>query len=76
MKYLPIILLFIILASYRPFGDVNGDYKVTVTDLVIMHRIVNNEPSTVLQRLRADLNRDGIVDEYDLKILLTYLANK
>jgi len=76
MKYLPIILLFIILASYRPFGDVNGDYKVTVTDLVIMHRIVNNEPSTVLQRLRADLNRDGIVDEYDLKILLTYLVYK
>ena len=76
MKHLPLILLLLIVASYRPFGDVNGDYRVTVTDLVIMRRIVENEPNTVIQRLRADLNGDGVVDELDLSILHTYILNK
>lgn len=76
MKHLPIILLLLILASYRPFGDINGDYRVSITDLVIMHRIVLEMESTPLQRLRADLNRDGIVNDLDMTILHTFIANK
>lgn len=76
MKHLPLIILLFILATYRPFGDINGDYRVSITDLVILHRITLGMDSTPLQRLRADLNRDGVVDELDLKILQTYIANK
>ncbi len=70
------ILLILILASYRPFGDINGDYRVSITDLVILHRIVLGMEHTALQRLRADLNGDGVVDESDMKIFQTYIANK
>jgi hypothetical protein len=76
MKHIPLIILLLILASYRPFGDINGDYRVSITDLVILHRITLGMEHTPLQRLRADLNGDGKVDELDLKILQTYIANK
>ena len=76
MKYISTILLILILVSYRPFGDINGDYRVSITDLVIVDRITQRMESTPLQRLRADLNGDGIVDESDLKILHTYILYK
>ena len=76
MKHLPIILLIFILTSYRPFGDINGDYRVSITDLVILHRITLEMDHTPLQRLRTDLNGDGVVDELDLSILHTYILNK
>ena len=75
MKHIPLIFLLLILASYRPFGDVNGDYRVSITDLVIVHRITLGMDYTPLQYIRADLNNDGKVDELDLKILQTFLAN-
>ena len=76
MKHIPLILLLLILASYRPFGDINGDYRVSITDLVILHRITLGMDHTSLQRLRADLNKDGVVDELDMNILHNYLLNK
>ena len=76
MKYISTILLLLILASYRPFGDVNGDYRVSITDLVIVHRIVLGMEHTALQRARADLNGDGKVDELDMNILHTFILNK
>ena len=76
MKHIPLILLLLIVASYRPFGDINGDYRVSITDLVIVDRITQGMDYTPLQRLRADLNGDGVVDELDLSILHTYILNK
>ena len=76
MKHLPLIILLFIVATYRPFGDINGDYRVSITDLVIVDRITQGMESTPLQRLRADLNKDGVVDELDLSILHTYILNK
>lgn len=72
-KNIIFIIMLLLLASYRPFGDINGDYRVSITDLVILDRIVQGMPTTALQRLRADLNRDGKVDEADLKILHTLI---
>lgn len=76
MKYILTILLILIFASYRPFGDVNGDYRVSITDLVIVHRIVLGMDYTPLQYIRADLNNDGKVDELDMNILHTFILNK
>jgi len=75
MKHLPLILLLLIVASYKPFGDVNGDYRVSITDLVIVHRIVLGMEHTPLQYIRADLNGDGVVDELDMNILHNYVLN-
>jgi len=75
MKHIPLILLLLILASFRPFGDINGDYRVSITDLVIVHRITLGMDYTPLQRIRADLNRDGKVDELDMNILHNYVLN-
>ena len=76
MKKLPLIILLLIVATYRPFGDINGDYKVDIMDLYITDKIVKGMESTPFQRLRADLNGDGVVDELDLKILHTYILYK
>ena len=76
MKHIHLILLLLITLSYRPFGDINGDYKVDIMDLYITDKIVKRMESTPLQRLRADLNCDGVVDELDLKILHTYILYK
>ena len=76
IKNIILILLLFVIASYRPFGDINGDYRVSITDLVILHRITLGMESTPLQRLRAELNGDGVVDELDLKILRTYTLYK
>ena len=75
IKNIILILLFLIVASYRPFGDINGDYRVSITDLVIVHRIVLGMEHTPLQRIRADLNRDGVVDELDMNILHAFILN-
>lgn len=77
MKHLPIVMLLLILIFYRPIGDINGDYNITTTDLVIIQQ--HNQRTrdlTLIQFYRADLNRDYKVDKYDLKILFTILANK
>ena len=76
MKNITFVLLIIIFCSYRPFGDINGDYKVDIMDLYITDKIVKVMETTPLQRLRADLNMDGIVDELDLTILHTFIVNK
>ena len=70
-----VLVLIIILSSYRPFGDINGDYRVSITDLVILHKITLGMDYTPLQYVRADLNRDGVVDELDMNILHNYVLN-
>ena len=54
----------------------NGDYMVSITDLVIVHRITLGMEYTALQRARADLNGDGVIDELDMNILHTFILNK
>ena len=76
IKNIILIILLLFLTSYRPFGDTNGDYKVDIMDLYITDKIVKGMESAPLQRLRSDLNCDGIVDELDLKILHTYILYK
>jgi hypothetical protein len=76
IKNITLILLLLLLASYRPFGDINADYRVSITDLVITHRIALGMEHTALQRVRADLNRDGVVDMLDVEILHYYLSRK
>ena len=55
---------------YLP-GDVNGDGKVDIEDLVLFARAFGSKKGDVTFDARADFNNDGFVDGLDL-ILLAY----
>ena len=77
MKKMFIILIALLFLFYwtKPIGDVNLNGKVTITDLVILHRYIDGlEELTAWEYDRADMNRDGIVDEKDYIKLQRVLA--
>jgi len=71
--------LFIMILSCPPFllaqeaphrGDVDGDWRVNVTDAYAVFRQVTGELALDAAALdRADVNRDGRVDETDVELL-------
>jgi hypothetical protein len=50
-------------------GDINGDYKVTLTDLVLLANAYSSTPSSAKWNPNADINGDGNVDLADLVTL-------
>lgn len=57
-------------------GDINGDKKVNTADLVLMQRyILGTEEFTIEQFKNSDLDRDGLVNAFDVVILRKILIN-
>lgn len=56
-------------------GDINGDGKVDVQDVVLMQRILANLETNAIYRARADLNGDGKPDVQDGVKMQRILAN-
>lgn len=56
-----------------PKGDVNGDGRITITDLAQMRQMASGLTTCSLV---ADMNYDGFVNEIDLQILRATLAKK
>ena len=56
-----------------PKGDVNGDGRITITDLVQMRQMASG---LTTYSLVADMNYDGFVNEIDLQIMRATLAKK
>lgn len=54
--------------SFRKLGDINGDNKITVTDLVIICKAFGSKPRDANWNPDADLNDDGKVTVTDLMI--------
>ncbi|MBO0888727.1 hypothetical protein J2P12_06470, partial [Candidatus Bathyarchaeota archaeon] len=50
------------------FGDLDGDGKVTITDLAIIAIHYGAKPSSANWHSLADLNHDGLVDLQDLAL--------
>jgi hypothetical protein len=50
-------------------GDINGDYKVNLNDLVLLANAYRSRPSDVKWNPNADINSNGEVDLPDLVIL-------
>lgn len=51
-------------------GDVNGDGRVTITDVELIYQYLTGQfPFEAGHKKAADVNRDGIVDVYDLQRL-------
>ncbi|PKM75914.1 MAG: hypothetical protein CVU90_15140 [Firmicutes bacterium HGW-Firmicutes-15] len=72
-----VLLLFCIIVCVdipKPVkGDVNCDRRVTITDLVILHRHVELGDKMKCPG-NADMNRDGVIDVLDLVKLQRHLA--
>ena len=59
------------IASGAPAGDLDGDFTLTVTDVVTMyqHIIGKTEIESETAKKRADLVEDGVLDVFDLTML-------
>lgn len=50
-------------------GDANGDFRVSLGDLVLLANAYNSRPGDARWNPNADINGDGIVNLYDLVIM-------
>jgi hypothetical protein len=53
-------------------GDVNGDFKVTLADLVLLANAYNSQPGSPKWNPNADLNADGVVSLTDLVLMAVH----
>ena len=57
-------------------GDVNGDKKIDISDVVAMvNHILGNTPSTSFKVKAADINKDGNIDISDVVALVNMILN-
>ncbi len=57
------------------YGDLNGDQKVTATDLSVINRAANGTITlTSDEKKRADLNGDGYVNKEDVELVQQFLV--
>ena len=54
-------------------GDVNGDWKLDVADIVAMKNYINKKPTLKFNTDAADLNNDGKIDQTDVNILVNMI---
>lgn len=74
MKTIIIICLMILIVAlwYLPIGDVNFDGRLNSADLNTIWT-GNLNP---LQRIVADVNRDGQVDQMDMELLVDMILKR
>jgi DNA-binding HxlR family transcriptional regulator/uncharacterized protein YoxC len=53
-------------------GDINGDFKVNLQDLVLLADSYGSKPGDAKWNRNADINGDGVVDSADLAMLAKY----
>ena len=69
-KLLSLLLLCLVpVALLAGSGDVNGDGKVNVADIVEIVNYLNGNPSDTFNATEADISGNGRVDATDIKIL-------
>lgn len=54
-------------------GDVNGDWKLDVADIVAMENYINKKPTLKFNTDAADLNNDGKINQTDVNILVNMI---
>jgi hypothetical protein len=59
------------------YGDMNGDFKITINDAVIMSRVIVEDDTANCDYLfNSDTNGDDIVDIFDLNYILNIVDAK
>lgn len=59
------------------YGDLNGDEKINVMDLVLLKKYMNDNSTNIPSGIKsADLNGDGEVSSVDLLLLKKYVSGK
>jgi hypothetical protein len=53
-------------------GDINGDYKVSLSDLVILANAYGSKPDDAKWNCNADIDNNGIVGLSDLVIMANH----
>lgn len=62
--------------SFRPFGDVNGDNKVSLADVVLLNKhLMIGTPVEDAGKIAADVDHSGAPDEVDSLSILKYLIH-
>lgn len=87
-KWIALLLVLMLVAPYRTvvqaattisrqyfyYGDLDGNSRVTTTDLSVLNQAVNGQISlSSIQKKCADLNGDGRVDSSDVDLMRQYL---
>ena len=66
--------LFRLCVNVYEYGDVDGDFSITVSDAVIMSRIIAEDDSVNTDYIfNADTNSDSFIDIFDLKYIIDYI---
>ncbi|MBR1546202.1 MAG: dockerin type I repeat-containing protein [Prevotella sp.] len=60
------LMILVTLGLYAGSGDVNGDGKINVADIVELVNYLNGKPTNALNLAEADVNNDGIVNLADV----------
>jgi len=58
--------------SVTILGDINGDFKVNLTDLVLLANAYGSQPGQAKWNPNADINGNGVVDLSDLVLLANH----
>ena len=58
------------------YGDVNGDGKVSLTDIVQVNNYIADNGRTSINELAADVNLDGVIDSQDVELITKYTMGK
>lgn len=67
---------FELIEEKLPSGDINGDGKLTVADVVVLQKWLLTEPGSELVNWEeADLCKDGVINVYDLCLMKKELLN-
>lgn len=60
-----------------PMGDINGDYRVTIADAILLHRVIAEDATLDIAPLylsKVDCNADSLIDLNDAAWILQFLA--
>lgn len=54
--------------------DPNGDGTIDVSDVVLVARYLDGQIATSTQSVNYDINGNGIISQFDVKLILLYIA--
>lgn len=56
--------------------DPNGDGKISIADVILVTRYLNGQIATSPQTDNYDINQNGVISTFDVKLLSLYLSHE